>query len=276
MIKKCIFCNSEYEVLRGCAIAKSKYCSKKCHDEYWLKKGNKSGKFVGNKISLGKEIKLTQKLTDLQRQVVYGTLLGDASLDFTRKGSCSLRYTHKEKSLDYVLLKNNILKNFIVRDPLYIKPRTSKPINGRIVSSTACYIGKTVTHQDFNAMKDIFYKNINNKRIKIFTTEISNYLNDIGLIFWYMDDGSYTGYKNINLYTNNFSYDENISISNMLKEKFDIESKLYLAKLQNRYYIRINTLNTKKLMNIFYKIKEYIPPSMNYKFSFLQQSIGHS
>ena len=114
MIKQCISCHKDYEVTRGCVLKKSKYCSPKCHDQFWLKKGNKSGIFIGNKIARGREIKLTQTLTNLQRQFIIGTLLGDSSIDLSRKGSPSLRFQHTEKNLDYVLMKSEILKNFIV------------------------------------------------------------------------------------------------------------------------------------------------------------------
>jgi len=272
MIKKCIHCGNKYEVTRGCVIKKSKFCTPECHTKYWLIKNNKSGIFIGNKIARGDSIRKNEKLSDLQEKVVVGTLLGDASLDFTRKGSASLRFTHTEKSLDYVKLKLNLLKNFVVQEkPLYRKARECKPINGRIINSKASYLGKTVTHQDFDYMNTFFYKKVNNKNIKIFSQKTYDIVNDVSLIFWYMDDGCLTGYKNINLHTNNFSLKENKLIKKMFFKKFDIESKIYCVKCNKKYFLRINTENTKKLMKIFYKNRKYIPDSMLYKFIFNQQ-----
>jgi hypothetical protein len=278
MIKICVFCNKEYEVTRGCAIKKSKYCSPSCHHSFWLKKGNKSGKFLGNKLSLGKKIRENETLSNEQRQIVFGTLLGDASIDLSRAGSSSLRYQHSEKNLDYVLLKNKFLQNFIVREfPTLSKARICSKINDIDVISKASYTGSTVTHQDFNEIEKLFYIKTSNGRLKIFTQEIASHITILSILFWYMDDGTLSPHKKspsryfINLSTNNFSYEENILIQKMFLEKFNVPASIYLIKSQNRYYIRFNSDSADILMNLFSTFGKYIPASMNYKFTFLKQ-----
>ena len=278
MIKQCIFCKKDYEITskRGRSLKKSKYCSPKCHNDYWLKVGNKSGKFLGNKFALGKQIKLTQTLSDLQRQFVIGTLLGDASIDLTKKGSPQLKFQHTEANLDYVLLKSEIMKNFIVREkPTFCKGRTST-YDGRILHSNPSYVNSTVTHQDLEEFNNLFYIPKNGKRLKIFRDELSDMITPFSLLFWYMDDGTigeggkfHTVF--INLFTNNFSYKENLKIQKMFTEKFGLNPSVYLNKKQNRYYIRFNKPDVLKLMPIFQSLKEYIPNSMSYKFTFLNQ-----
>jgi len=268
MIKQCVFCQKEYEVTRGCVLKKSKYCSRECHKNYWLKKGNKSGKFVGNKIALGKIIKLTQKLSDLQRQFIIGTLLGDSSIGLSRKGSCSLCFQHTKKNLDYVLMKTEILKNFIVRDkPTFCKARESQSINGIVVKTKESYLNSTVTHQDFDEYNTLFYVRKENKRIKIFNDRLSDLITPISLLFWYMDDGT-IGKNFINLSTNNFSYTDHLKIQQFFKEKFNLDPKIYFIKLQHNYYIRFNKEDVSKLMKIFEPLTHLIPPSMSYKFCF--------
>jgi hypothetical protein len=273
MIKKCIFCNNDYEVTRGCLLKKSKYCSNECNKNYWLKIGNKSGKFMGNKIALGKKIKLTQTLSDFQRQFIIGTLLGDASIDLSRKGSASLRFQHTEKNLDYVLMKSKILKNFILREkPTFCAARESKPINGIRINTKVSYVNSTVTHQDLEEYNTLFYIRNGNKRVKIFQEKLSDMITPVSLLFWYMDDGTLSQNHNfINLSTNNFSYEENIRIQHMFKEKFKIDTQVYLIKNQGNYHIRFNKKDVLKFMSILQPLKEFIPPSMSYKFTFMRQ-----
>lgn len=277
MIKQCVFCKNNYEVTRGCVLKKSRYCSPKCHNDYWLKVGNKSGKFMGNKLALGKQIKLTQTLSDLQRQFVIGTLLGDACILLTKKGSPALNFQQTEANLDYVLLKSEIMKNFIIREnPTFCKGRNSLPYKGRIFHSKPSYSMRTVTHQDFEEFKNLFYITKDGKRLKIFSDKLSDMITPFSLLFWYMDDGTLgQGGKShtvfINLYTNNFSYKENLKIQRMFTEKFSLNPNVYFIKTQKKYYIRFSKSDVVKLMSIFQPLKQFIPNSLYYKFTFLNQ-----
>jgi hypothetical protein len=268
MIKKCIFCGKNYEVTRGCVLKKSKYCSPRCHDKYWLLKGNKSGKFMGNKLALGKEIRKTQSLSSIQKEMIFGTLLGDASIDLSRKGSKSLRFQHTEDQLEYLLFKEKILNNFIIREkPTFCKARMSKPINNIIVNSQASYTLATVVHQDFEEINSLFYKKINKKRIKIFKKELFNLVTPFSLLFWYIDDGSLSK-NSIHLHTNNFSYKEHLMIQQFFKEKFGLTAKIQLIRNQDNFYLRFNKIDKEQLMKIFEQFKEQIPACVKYKFTF--------
>jgi len=269
MIKKCVFCGHDYSVSRGCVIKKRKYCSYLCKKNYWLKRGNKSGVFLGDKKVRGQEIRRTQSLSTIQKQVSYGTILGDATLSLTRKGSSSLVFEHTEKSLDYVLLKLNILKNLVIQEkPLYRKQRSSSVYKGRVFNSKASYKGKTVTHQDFDEMNNLFYKQRSGKRIKIFPKVFCKTLSVLSVLFWYMDDGCLAPQKYINLHTNNFSKEEHSLIVNTFRKRFGLNVKIYHIKTQGRNFIRINKEDTSALMMLFTEHREYIPQSMEYKFTF--------
>ena len=274
MIKKCVFCNNDYEVTRGCVLKKRKYCSKVCHDNYWLKKGNKSGKFMGDKLAQGKTIKLTQTLSDFQKQFIVGTLLGDSNVGLSRKGSPNLRFQHTKKNFDYVLVKTEILKNFIILEKPTLYPPRESYLNGVIVKTKASYTSQTVTHQDLKQYDTLFYTRIKDKRTKVFNEKLINLITPVSLIFWYMDDGTLSKNHNfINLSTNCFSYKDHLKILRLFNEKFNLKPKIYFIKIQKNYYTRFNKEDVSKLMSLFEPLKQYIPPSMFYKFTFLSQPV---
>lgn len=235
---------------------------------------------MGNKLTLGKQIKLTQNLSVLQKELIIGGLLGDGTIGLTRKGSPSFIFQHTEKSLDYILLKKHLLKNFVIREkPTLCIGRISKPISGHIVYSRPSYKIGTVTHQDFEEFDKLFYTQKNGKRIKIFKRELSNMITPLSLLFWYMDDGSLGsgGLYNspfINLYTNNFSLGEQKRMQTMFRKKFTLNPKIQLIKQQNNYYLRFGVADVSELMRIFKPLKRFIPPSMSYKFTFLRQTVN--
>jgi hypothetical protein len=108
--------------------------------------------------------------------------------------------------------------------------------------------------------------------IKIFNDETAKLITPLGLLFWYMDDGTLAHKEWINLSTNNFSFEENTIIATMFKKNFGIDAKIYLIKSQQRYYIRLNKESTRRFMSLLKPFKKFIPPSMSYKFTFLRQA----
>ena len=83
-----------------------------------------------------------------------------------------------------------------------------------------------------------------------------------------MDDGSYNKRdKNCSIYTNGFSYKENILISKWFEKRWNIYPKIYKVKKVDYpgkiwYYLNFNVNETEKLIRL---IKVYIHPCMKYK-----------
>jgi hypothetical protein len=145
-------------------------------------------------------------------------------------------------------------------------------MNGPASITKPSYATQTTTHQDFKYFDSLLYTTINGKRIKIFNDETAKLITPLGLLFWYMDDGTLAHKEWINLSTNNFSFEENTIIATMFKKNFGIDAKIYLIKSQQRYYIRLNKESTRRFMSLLKPFKKFIPPSMSYKFTFLRQA----
>lgn len=154
------------------------------------------------------------KLTDLQRQVIIGTLLGDAHLETSTKGRT------------YRLLIEHSIKQKEYTDHLYeiFKPIVSTPPKEHIHQYTlACgakreskNIGfKTRVHSGLRYYGQMFYKD----KVKRIPENIHKMLNPAVLAYWYMDDGSLKGKDRSGkvLHTEGFTFSDVQILSDALK-----------------------------------------------------------
>ena len=180
------------------------------------------------------------KFDEEQKQTLLGSLLGDGSIVYS-SGGYSFRETHSYKQKEYLLWKNKFL-NFNFG---YNKKRNEHHINKG--------------NKAFIFYRELFYPNDK----KIVTREILDKLEPLGLAVWFMDDGNYR-YRDkcSSIATLGFSLKENQIIQQWLKERFNINCKIY--SLKKNYFIRLDKKNTKKFIKI---IKPYVLqiPSMIYK-----------
>jgi len=99
------------------------------------------------------------------------------------------------------------------------------------------------------------------------TKEVKNLLpllDERGLAFWYLDDGSCQvrkGKGSAGISTYSFTYDEHLMIQKYFKEKWDINIGIGI-KNNKYYYVSFNASETKKL---FALIARYVPPCLEYK-----------
>lgn len=192
------------------------------------------------------DFKKEYKLTNLQKEVLLGSLLGDMGMELKYKNA-RFSINHGGKQEQYFDYKCNIFNNFIksINKKYRFDIRTNKYYNS--------YKTHSITNCCFNDIYNMFY--INNK--KIVTEDILNQLTPLSLAVWYMDDGDKTGV----LATNSFSLEECILIKNYFKTKWNIDTTIQTTK--NKQYLIYFTKNGKK---IFYSLThKYFIPSMLYK-----------
>ncbi|MCZ2224540.1 MAG: hypothetical protein LC122_13025 [Chitinophagales bacterium] len=196
------------------------------------------------------EYKNLISLNDNQKSLIVGTLLGDGSLIKNKNRKFPyLKVSHCEKQKDYLIWKKDIL--------------------GELVNSVSCYNdkrGNSIMHS-FNSLSskefidtyNLFYDN--NK--KVIREDLINHLNEFGIAVWFMDDGS-SQKSSSRFSTEGFSVEENKILQKILKNKFDIETKIsYYSRNDKKYnYLLLNKNNTIKLNNI---IKPFVIDCMKYK-----------
>ncbi len=196
------------------------------------------------------------KLTLLQKEVLFGVILGDAHLE-TQNNRITYRVKFEQsiKHKAYIEHLYDVFKNYVKTSPqlklVTYKNNQTKSTNIRfatISSSTFTFFGKQ------------FYKD----KKKVIPKLIHRWLTPRALAYWYMDDGSMKSYqsKGVLLNTKAFSHAEVQLLCNVLTEKFNLYCWPRKQK-KNTYQIYISGKTYETLRNCIYP---FIIPDMQYKF----------
>lgn len=196
------------------------------------------------------------EFTDRQKEIVFGTLLGDGYLRPTngsRKNcSYSLSLCHGEKQFQYLEWKFSELENFVkTKDFHFYHPN--------FMGNAPTYSFSTISHPFLKEAHQICYSDEGKKDI---TKEWLDRLSDLSVAVWYMDDGSLNKrYHTVVLCTNSFSqFGQRLAID-FFKKKYGIDAVLE-PRRNNQTVIRINASQSRKFMNI---VAPHIPDCMSYK-----------
>lgn len=228
--------------------------------------------FVNNKYKTPKEVKVGDKmylldqcdLSDIQKQVLIGCLLGDSCLNKNNLTSLSITHSIKQKELiDY---EKACLQSLF---DTYRKTKNNRnnPKNIKSLGNIIRYVSKeTKVLKEFNDFK---FNKVGNFYTKIDKEQLEKYFSPISLAFFIMDDGSITSYyskkqnkinKYIYLHTEAFDLDTQQLLIDVFKQKFNINGSI--CKTKKYYYIAFDSFNSDKIVSL---VKDYIHPSMLYK-----------
>lgn len=190
------------------------------------------------------------ELTDIQLEILYGSLLGDMSLDKASNRTTRPVISHGGEQEAYFDHKCEIFKNLIGK--ISKKDRYDK--------RTDKWYHKFYVRFMSNPIYDKFYDELYPNNVKTITKEWLNKVTPRGLAYWFMDDGNVKGV----LATNCFSYEECLLIKNWLYEKWKIEVTIEHQKGKSGVqYVIYFTKNAKK---IFYNLTaQYFIEEMKYK-----------
>lgn len=217
---------------------------------------------IENKILIGKELTNYKKslvLTDLQKNVIIGTLMGDASMAYrSGKPVYGIKFEQSIKNIEYINHLYSILEPFCGMIPAIRKIKEK----GKFKERESIWF-RTYRHDLFKFYFDLFYTIDNNKLKKHIPKKFNQFLNAEVLAYWFMDDGSCSYYKNeavgIVLHTQGFTYEENIQLSEYLQEVFGFrEVRLW----KDRVYVTLFVGDFELFKNI---VKPYILPCFLYK-----------
>lgn len=184
----------------------------------------------------------------IQKQIFYGTLLGDSSIKrIKRDDQCFLSFSHSTKQKEWFEMKKNVFSNFN-QSTYYTKPY----VKGKIKSS-----GSYCSNFSFNPIWKKEHAKWYSSGRKIIPTDLI--FDRFLLATWYMDDG------NISVKTPRFSvncFDE--KCVDLLMKKFleiDIETYKYIDSTST-FRLCVKVSSSDKFYNM---ICELIPQSMQYK-----------
>ena len=191
-------------------------------------------------------------------EVLAGCLMGDGSL-LKNKGATNarLKIGNCLNNYDYINMKCNIIKELNGRQIKKFKNNGYKPSDFFRVES--------LTNLKFTTIHSKTYKY--GKRIV--DTKILDMMKTPGLAVWLQDDGSiYHGV--INLCTHRYLLNGNKKIKKWFEARYNISPKIIRQKKSDGRIFYFLQINVNDSMEIYKKIKDYIVPSMRYKFISLE------
>jgi len=194
-----------------------------------------------------KEYKNTLKLTDLQRSILVGTLLGDGHLETRDNGKTyRLKIEHQLLQNDYTQWLHNHFKEW-TRSGIYKKIKANKKE----------YVGfTTYSHGAFRFYGQQFYVEGKKHIPKL----INKLLDPISLAIWFMDDGSWKSEKHHTfiIHTLGFAKSGLEVVQQVMLDKFKIKTSLHKQK-EKYWRLYIASESAKDFENIIKPYTDLIP-----------------
>jgi hypothetical protein len=230
------------------------------------------GSNLNSNVNLPKFTSILSYMVNIPNNILFpliGLILSDGYIEFGSKKilssrslqnkfkndnlysiiNCRFRFKQSIANMDYLFFVFNLLSPFCNSYPVIVKTRLNRKIFFGIEIITR-------TLPCFTVLRNIFYKG----RIKIIPEILFDFLTYEGLAHIIMCDGSFTT-KGITINFQSFNLKELIFFINILKIKFDIDSSLHKSRTSCVIYIKVKSIKL-----LYPKIKQYIIPSMRYKF----------
>lgn len=207
-------------------------------------------------------------LNSKQKEIIYGSMMGDASSKNIKYNSI-VRFQHSNKQKKYLFWKYNEFKNIISK--IYPKFNYRQDIRQEYKNSCGYWYFETKANTDIKNCLSEFYKNgkkeISNKILKM--------LSPLSIAVWFMDDGYTVWNHNIKNITNAVFCTDSFSIKSCEKIV-----KWFMLKHNIKSFLRERGLNKNGIM--MYRIvirsysipffisliKSYIITSMKYKINY--------
>jgi hypothetical protein len=190
------------------------------------------------------------RLNDRQVELLYGTLLGDSTLSSRSESTARISWSHCIKQKPYSDYKRQLFGDAISSESYDDNVKATK------------VQGKT-TYQ----LKHIFDKFYPNGK-KVVPLDVDKYLTPEAIALWYMDDGSFTRYKEnrnsivCNIHAYAFIEEDIDRLINVFSIKYKIEARKIYDTKRNGYMIRISRLEALKFIAL---VAPYVIESMKYK-----------
>lgn len=165
-------------------------------------------------------------LSDIQKAVVIGSILGDGNLSTNwSKTNYRLKISHSVKQSEYLLWKYEILKDFVLTKP-------------QVYEKTKSISFRTISHNEFTEFYKFFYP-FGKKVVPINIEELIK--NPLIIAIWFMDDGNIRKVKEkiygYYLNTQSFNLSENKVLIEVLKNNFGVNSMVMKNRGKYRIYI---------------------------------------
>jgi hypothetical protein len=216
---------------------------------------DESNKKLSKRPKHDKNYKNNLKLSSFLKEALIGLILGDVfvSRHGRHKNARLVFDQSKDKHSDYLYYLYDLFEPFVGTEPKSTN-RKPDPRTGLIYNSL---VFRTFSLPCFTEYHTMFYPNGK----KIIPLNIEEYLTEIGLAFWIMDDGGKNTHGDLILHTNSYTLDEVKLLISVLNNKYNLSSKLY-ERRKGQWAILIPKKELPKVRKL---VSNYIHSSMEYK-----------
>lgn len=184
-------------------------------------------------------------LSDLQKHVLVGTLLGDGCLTPNVHGkSFRLQIIHCNAQKAYVDWKHKIFEEWCLSDPSFNK-------------TTCSWRFKTVSHPELTKYYRLFYP----EKKKVAPQNIEQLLvTPLSLAVWFMDDGMRGPSSGYTFSTNNFDPESVERLRLVLEKTFGLQTSVH----KDRSYLRVY-VGTNSARDFEHLVSPFMLPELRYK-----------
>jgi len=201
--------------------------------------------------NLIEESKKALRLTQEQRDIIVGLVLGDGHLETQNHGrTYRLKVEHSVKQQAYLEWIQTIFREWIRPRELHLRLKDGRPFS---VSFS------TLSHGSFRFYGQQFYEG----RKKVIPKMLAKTLSPLSIAVWFMDDGSLKSKRHATyiIHTLGYTLEDLRIVQSVLLEKFQIETRLHRQK--GKYWrLYIPQVSARKFRDT---IEPFLHPSMRYK-----------
>ncbi|MDD5189456.1 MAG: hypothetical protein PHE50_00255 [Dehalococcoidales bacterium] len=190
---------------------------------------------------------------------VIGMLMGDAGLSKDRKNA-HLQCSHSGKYEDYALWKKEILEQLTSVSVWRGESKASKE-SDKLYPVIVIF---TKSHPFYTGLRQRVY----HANRKTFDVHMLKRLDDLGLLFWYLDDGVRYWKESGNdpgaiFCTDRYNYIEHLSLQKYFHDRWNLTAKL--NRHGEHWRLRFGVNEIEKLDKIFEPFISHVPDCMKYK-----------
>lgn len=260
--KQCKHCQASFDSIHSNKV----FCSHPCQEEYWAVVRSKGGKSTKNARMKARLVRDTQRLSERQKQICLGGLLGDSSITPRDNGACRVRFGHGIDQKEYLEWKKRLMGDFIIQETpsMYISKGYAK-------EPTEAFIYETIVHEEFKRLYPLFYSSERKKRERSISWKTIEDIDAFGLLIWYLDDGCLAKPREkdkngtVRLHTNAYPLPMQRIFVKWFWKKFRIEAKIQYNSTHGSHFLRFNTIESTQFLSLFYPFVAEVPECMNYK-----------
>lgn len=198
------------------------------------------------------------KLNDIQREILIGALLGDATMLKKKVKNKSglfnpyVKFEQKISSKEYI---DHLY--FVFKDWVGLPPLIRNIDYGKQTFRQSIWF-KTYSHPSFTYYYNQFYRSSGKKIIPL---TLIKKITPRSLAYWYMDGGSFNKRDQaFMLHTQGFSYTNLVDVVNLLSSKYSLHLSLHKDGCNWKLYIKKESTIT--FLNL---IRPYVLPCFYYK-----------